>query len=431
MSTTTPPQNVEAEQAVLGSVLLSADALQTARSMLGSGDWYRPAHEQLWSLILELSDRGEPVDALTVYAEVMHTGKARTMPATYLHTLVSAVPTVANVAHYAQQVIEAADLRRLIYVHTHGTQRAYEIGEGASARSIGELVDESRLQLELVQRSRVGDGEIPGLKTWYEFFAEHAGHERNWVVPGLIGRKDVWMILAPPGAGKSTLSRQLAWSVAAGRHPFRPELPIQARATLLVDLENDEGQAADDAIAFYGRIEALSPEVGERGHIWSRPQGINLSESDDVALFDEVLRRTKPELVTFGSLTNSAPRRGDWDQLASLIRDVLNRMRTKYQFALWLEHHMPKAGEGGRRESPFGSQIFESWPSHGRVLAKTAEKSTRSPYSFRAPFRGDRGTRTMPIGFTRGGAHAWTPIWDQGELDVLTEQAQANASKWT
>lgn len=420
--TRVPPQNVDAERAVLGASMLSRDALVRARQLLKDEDWYQPRHQLIWSTINGLYEDDEPVDALTVGAALMAAGKAGThsQGLAYLHQLISEVITAGNAGYYAEMVATAAKQRRLIYAVEKTVQRAYEASEGKSAATIGELVSDLIDDLSLVEHPDMA-GPINGLLPWHDFFATYAGIDSNWVVPDTIGRKDVWMVLAPPGAGKSTLTRMICWCVAAGMHPFDPDLPIAPKTTLVVDLENDEGMVADESIHHFGRLDSMGRGVGDRGWIWSRPQGINLRKADDMVLFDRVLTQIKPDLVGFGSLTNSFIRTGDWDQVAGEIRDVLNKLRVKHQFALWIEHHMPKAGENGRRRTPIGSQIFESWPSHGRVLERLDDDMKDSPYTFRASFRGDRGKRKMPVAFNRGGRLPWEPIWNEADLDAWLE----------
>jgi replicative DNA helicase len=110
-----PPHNLEAEQAVLGAVLASGRLLVEVAAQLEEADFYRPAHRAIWRAILALADRGEPTDPVTVLGELDHRGElAEVGGGPFLHTLVQAVPTVANAAHYAGLVAEAARRRRVI-----------------------------------------------------------------------------------------------------------------------------------------------------------------------------------------------------------------------------------------------------------------------------------------------------------------------------
>jgi replicative DNA helicase len=110
-----PPHNLEAEEAVLGAVLTAGRLLTEVAAVLEEADFYRPAHRTIWRAILRLADRGQPTDPVTVLGELHHSGElADVGGAPFLHTLLEAVPTVANASHYAQLVAETARRRRVI-----------------------------------------------------------------------------------------------------------------------------------------------------------------------------------------------------------------------------------------------------------------------------------------------------------------------------
>src|SRR6201996_5048412 len=92
-----PPQDLAAEQSVLGGMLLSKDAIADVLERVRPGDFYRPAHQNGYDAILDLYGRGEPSYAVTVAAELDSRGLlSRLGGAHYLHTLISTVPTAAN-----------------------------------------------------------------------------------------------------------------------------------------------------------------------------------------------------------------------------------------------------------------------------------------------------------------------------------------------
>src|SRR5215208_4475617 len=135
-----PPHNLEAEEAVLGAVLTAGRLLADVAAVLEEADFYRPAHRVIWRAMLGLADRGEPTDPITVLGELDHAGElADVGGGPFLHTLVAAVPTVANAAHYAQLVAEAARRRRVIDL---GIQLAHSDADPAVlAHLAGELAD--------------------------------------------------------------------------------------------------------------------------------------------------------------------------------------------------------------------------------------------------------------------------------------------------
>jgi hypothetical protein len=412
------PQNLEAERAVLGACLTSRRALGEALELVSNDDWYRPAHEMIWAAIRRLEDRSAPVDAITVADELGSLGTlSRVGGHVYLFDLVQTLATATNVGHYARIVAASAVRRRLIESLTRLTQRA-----SSPDVDLDELLEDAKIDVDVISRTRLRlVEEIPN---WHAFLARYANQQQSWVIPGFLGRKDVWMVLAPPGAGKTTLSRQLCWGMAAGVHPFRPGQRIEAKRSLLIDLENDEGMAADESVDWFARFDSLGEGVGERGLVWSHPQGINVRDAADANLLDQVIGDTKPDFVALGSLYKAFTRSGDWDQAAGEARVVFDRLRARHQIAFWIEHHMPKAQDGGRKHTPFGSSVWEWWSSHGRVLEPAVLGNPTTPYRF-APFRGDRRKVECPVGFTRGGRIPWEAIWDEEELHLLTEASAA------
>jgi replicative DNA helicase len=110
-----PPHNLEAEEAVLGAVLAAGRLLGEVAALLEEVDFYRPAHRAIWRAILRLADRGQPTDPVTVLGELDNSGELSDVGGgPFLHTLVEAVPTVANAGHYARLVADTARRRRVI-----------------------------------------------------------------------------------------------------------------------------------------------------------------------------------------------------------------------------------------------------------------------------------------------------------------------------
>ncbi|WP_183322335.1 replicative DNA helicase [Flexivirga oryzae] len=126
-----PPQDVPAEQSVLGSMLLSKDAIADAAESVDGRDFYRPAHESIYEAIIDLYGRGEPADAITVADELTKRGElSRVGGQAYLHELIQGVPTAANAGYYAEIVAERAVLRRLVTAGTRIVQMGYADGGG-------------------------------------------------------------------------------------------------------------------------------------------------------------------------------------------------------------------------------------------------------------------------------------------------------------
>ena len=150
-----PPQDMAAEQSVLGGMLLSKDAIADVLERLRPGDFYRPAHQSVYDAILDLYGRGEPADAITVSAELDRRGLLKRIGgAPYLHTLISTVPTAANAGYYAGIVAEKSLLRRLVEAGTRVVQYGYA---GADGADVADIVDRAQAEMYDVTERRTSE----------------------------------------------------------------------------------------------------------------------------------------------------------------------------------------------------------------------------------------------------------------------------------
>ncbi|WP_199234722.1 replicative DNA helicase [Kribbella sp. VKM Ac-2568] len=153
----TPPQDLAAEQCVLGAMMLSKDAIADVIETLRGTDFYRPAHEIVFDAVTDLYARGEPADAITVAAELTKRGEmARIGGAPYVHTLVASVPLAANAGYYAHIVREKAILRRLVEAGTKIVQIGYA-GEG----EVDDVVDQAQAEIYSVTEKRTTEDYAP------------------------------------------------------------------------------------------------------------------------------------------------------------------------------------------------------------------------------------------------------------------------------
>jgi replicative DNA helicase len=152
-----PPQDVAAEQGVIGGMLLSKDAIADVVEILKTHDFYRPVHATIFDIILDLYGRGEPADALTVAAALADGGDLQRIGGVpYLHTLIESVPTAANASYYARIVSERAILRRLVEAGTKIVQLGYGTG-GNGGRDVDDIVDLAQQAIYDVTEKRVSE----------------------------------------------------------------------------------------------------------------------------------------------------------------------------------------------------------------------------------------------------------------------------------
>ncbi len=219
-----PPHNLEAEESVLGSMMLSGEAIAAVVELMKADDFYRPAHGRIYEAILAIYARGEPVDVITVVEEL----KRRSWLADVgdpleIYRLVEAVPTPASAAYYANIVADNALLRRMIdaasrimamaYAIPEDPRRAADEAEGlvyAVARHhekdevvpMRALVEESMQQLEHIhQRESAYAGVPTGFRDLDELL--------SGLQPG-----NLIVIAARPGVGKSSFVTNLARNVS-------------------------------------------------------------------------------------------------------------------------------------------------------------------------------------------------------------------------
>ena len=215
----TPPQDLIAEQGVLGGMLLSKDAIADVVEIIRDRDFYRPAHELIYDAIVDLYGRGEPVDPVTVSAELTKRGDiARAGGAPYLHTLISSVPTAANAGYYAKIVRERAILRRLVEAGTKIVQLGYST-EG----EVDDAVDQAQAEVYSVTERRANEDYVQ-LST----LLPAALDEIEKISQGVIGEGvktgfieldkltnglhpgNMIVLAARPAVGKSTLGLDIA-----------------------------------------------------------------------------------------------------------------------------------------------------------------------------------------------------------------------------
>jgi replicative DNA helicase len=216
----TPPHDIAAEQCVLGGMLLSKDAISDVLEVIRPHDYYRPAHQLVHEVVLDLYGRGEPADAVTVAADLTKRGDlTRVGGAPYLHTLIASVPTAANAGYYARIVRERAILRRLVEVGTRIVQLGYS-GDGDA----DELLDRAEAEIYGVSDRRVSEdyhplSEImPAALDEIEAIGSRGGaltgvptgfSDLDALTNGLHPGQMV-VIAARPALGKSTLALDLA-----------------------------------------------------------------------------------------------------------------------------------------------------------------------------------------------------------------------------
>ncbi|MCL1840132.1 MAG: replicative DNA helicase [Propionibacteriaceae bacterium] len=220
----TPPQDIAAEQAVLGAMLMSKDAIADVVDVVSGQDFYLPKHETIFDAIVELHAKGEPADAITVAAELEKQAQlARVGGPVYLLDLVGSVSIAANAAYYAQIIADKAVLRRLVDASIKIAQLGYQ-GQG----DVRDLVDVAQQTIYNVSTGKTSE-DYQVLRdlldpTYDEIEAiESHGGTMNGVPTGFADLDELTnglhsgqmvIVAARPALGKSTLGLDFARAAA-------------------------------------------------------------------------------------------------------------------------------------------------------------------------------------------------------------------------
>jgi replicative DNA helicase len=268
MTDRTPPQDQGAEMAALGGMLLNRYAIAEVAEILTGGDFYKPAHEQIFTAILDLYADGQGADAVTVSALLAKRGElAKVGGAAYLHTIMACVPTAANAGYYAVIVREHALRRRLVEVGTRIAQMGYDTEDGAD---IAAIIDRAQAETHALDRPGTGDDEPSNI----DAFDRMLGDIENGVETGIptgfsdldaltrgLHPEQLIILAARPAIGKSTAGLDIARHVAI-RHRL---------TTAVFSLEMSRAQLLRRATSAEAGVElhhlapgAMSPRDWER-----------------------------------------------------------------------------------------------------------------------------------------------------------------------
>ncbi|AKX92963.1 replicative DNA helicase [Neomoorella thermoacetica] len=225
-----PPQSIEAEQSVLGAIMLDREALYAVLETLKVDDFYREAHRMIYRAILDLNERGEAVDLLTVTEELRRRGELEAAGGVaYLTSLTGDVPSVANAGYYARLVAEKAALRSLVQAASQITEMAF-----SESGSVDQILDEAERLIFEVAGGRHRSGFVPIKNVLLQTFEQlerlstHKGevtgvptfHDLDRLLSGLQP-SDLIICAARPGMGKTSFCLNIAQQVAV-----KEKLPV-------------------------------------------------------------------------------------------------------------------------------------------------------------------------------------------------------------
>jgi replicative DNA helicase len=215
-----PPQNIEAEQSILGGILIENDAINTVVEFLEAGDFYREAHQKIFQCMITLSEKNEPLDLITLTNELKKTKELESIGgASYLASLVESVPTAANIAYYAKIVKEKSILRKLISTATEIVTQSYHEG-----KDLEDFLDDAEQAIFRISEHRVKPAFYPIKEIVKESFKViERLYEKKELITGIpsgfkdLDRKtagfqnaDLIIVAGRPSMGKTALCLNIA-----------------------------------------------------------------------------------------------------------------------------------------------------------------------------------------------------------------------------
>jgi replicative DNA helicase len=265
-----PPQNIEAEQSVLGSLLIDPDAIIKVASFLRPEDFYREAHQVIYKAIRALHERREPADFVTVVDALSREAQLDLIGGSaYLTTLISMVPTSIHAEYYAHIVERTSLMRRLIEAAGKIAVIAYEERE-----EVDEVIDDAERILFEVSQRRISKSLVPIdeiVKDYYdrvEFMVEHrdepmgvlTGFSRIDDMLGGLQPSDLIIIAARPGVGKTSLAIDIACNAAIKDKAVVAIFTLEMSAEQLVQRMVSSHTGIDSRRLRLGRIENVEWE---------------------------------------------------------------------------------------------------------------------------------------------------------------------------
>jgi len=401
-----PPYDLQAEEALVGAMILNGDAIGEVLPLCSAEDLYTPRLKALYSTIADMHGRGEPVDATTLTgALTLSEGEGAYGGAAGIMGLIANAGFASNVSAYATRVVKCAAYRKLI-------SACHEIGDRAFSQDgdpseLGDILNAAVLD---IHKSDVV--EVPGDVWTIDGFLDRPISERpDWVIPGLMRVGWRVMVVAQEGIGKTVLLRQLGIAAAQGIHPLR-FTPITPCRTLIVDLENPDDSIIDVCNPIRTQVGSIAEDYdADRAWLWHRPGGVNLRSRRDRSELEAVIAHVRPTLVCLGPIYKAyrVEARESDEQASSEVMSVFDDLRVRYGFGLILEHHAPKGSGGTRDLMPYGSSLWLRWPEIGLKLEATGEGNEIMQVG---RWRGDRLENDWPDVIERSTPWPWKGVWE-------------------
>lgn len=385
-----------AEQAVLAACLTSKTARQEAKRHLTGRDFDDPRHETIWDAIGRLDRNGKAVDAITLNT-ILEKNPAQEL----LLDLIGVVAIPDNMAEYAG-IVRGWSTKRQIEATA---RRVLQDALNPAANPTG-FAASVVTKFAAIRDSGAGADDITALTA--RELLDQADDEPDWLIPGLIERRDRFILTGEEGLGKSHLLRQFATHAAAGLNPLDMSNRFEPRRTTIIDCENTWNQVRRKlrpAIEWAARFGA-DPADRMMVDCTSR---MDITRDKDLARIHQLLDAQQPDLVVIGPLYRLVPRAIQSDDDAAPVLAALDTIRDR-GCALLMEAHAGHAiGKGGVRDlRPRGSSALLGWPEFGFGMRNIGTEG----FADLVPWRGQREEREWPQRLRKADGFRWLPHED-------------------
>jgi replicative DNA helicase len=384
-----------AETSTLAACLISRPARDEARRHLTGGDFFEPMFEVIWEAMGRLDRQGEGVDPARLLSLLQnsHPNAAKMLP-----DLVTWPAVAEHVAGYAEDVRKWATKRRL---HTEAIRTAQmALNPDSDATNLAATVAN---RFAAIRDS--GSPQDAESITLGELLTE-VDEEPDWIVPGLLERRDRLILTGVEGLGKSYLLRQIAVMGAAGMDPFDPGVRIKPLSVLIIDCENSMRQVRRKVRPVVDFARKYGTGNADQVNLLCSHR-IDITADRDLARIHRELDACQPDLVAIGPLYRLVPRALQTDDEAAPVLAALDTIRDRGISLLIEAHAGHSIGKGGERDlRPRGSSALLGWPEFGYGMRKIADV-----YADLVAWRGDRDERNWPDRLRHCNQHIrWVPV---------------------
>jgi hypothetical protein len=332
LSDRVPPRDFDAEQAVLGSMLLEPGAAARAFAIVSPEDFYWEDHRAVCQAMVSVGMRNEPVDLVTVSAELRRNNLLQQIGGgQYLTALIGQVPTAAHVVRYATIVAEKAVLRRLIEAGGQIQDLGY-----ANGANVGETVTKAAaLTQPIIERLR--PPQAPTLRTGLEI--KELGNRPEWEWDQWIMRRHLNSLIGPAGAGKTFVGLGIAKPCVTGC-PWPDGTPYEGEIgpLLYLDYEAFEDVIVERAEAMGIPLEMLLFQPIDDLCYLNRP--------DAEATIASWIQEAAPKMFIVDAWRASIPGEDENDSASGRFAAMLNRIAYIHDTTALAHHHVRKVMRG-------------------------------------------------------------------------------------